>query len=127
MDDYRGALRSPDVVHAICEDYRASATIDLEHDRTDRVVGNTVDVPLRVLWAKHGVVGGLFDPLMLWQTVATDVSGRSVECGHYLPEEQPDQVLDEIRTFLLGRNRPKKQSRNLPATRIASASTTQTR
>ena len=97
---YTEALRRPDVAHGICEDYRASATIDLEHDKADRLSGVRVDTPLRVLWAKHGVIEQLFEPMRLWRAVASDVSGRAIDCGHYLAEEQPQQVLDEIREFL---------------------------
>lgn len=101
LQAYRHALSKSKTVHAICEDYRASATIDLDHDRADRQAGITVSQPLRVLWAKHGVIERLFDPIKLWRAMAADVSGRALDCGHYLAEEQPQAVLDEIRNFLL--------------------------
>ena len=97
---YRQALRDPEVVHAMCEDYRASAGVDLDHDRADRDGGRTVGVPLRVLWGEHGIIGRLFDPLALWSAVATDVSGRAVPSGHYIPEEVPDVLLEELSAFL---------------------------
>lgn len=100
LDAYATALAQPGAVHTMCEDYRASATIDLEHERADREDGRLITTPLRVLWGRHGVVGRLFDPLALWSALATDVSGRAVDCGHYLAEEAPDEVLAEIVGFL---------------------------
>ncbi|HTH62418.1 MAG TPA: alpha/beta hydrolase [Paraburkholderia sp.] len=99
LDAYRRALRQPGAVHAMCEDYRASATIDLDHDRTDIERGRKVSCPLRVLWGEHGVIEACFDPLGLWRKVAHDVSGRSLPCGHYIPEEAPDALLGEMLSF----------------------------
>ena len=99
MDTYAAAMREPACVHAMCEDYRAAATIDLEHDRADRDAGKRVRVPLRVLWGEHGVIQRCFKPLELWQAVAENVSGGTVPCGHYVPEEAPEALLKEMRTF----------------------------
>jgi haloacetate dehalogenase len=99
LDAYRQALRQPGAVHAMCEDYRASATIDLEHDRMDIERGRKVSCPLRVLWGEHGVIEQCFDPLAEWRKVAHDVSGRSLACGHYIPEEAPDALLAEMLSF----------------------------
>ncbi|MDQ2755938.1 MAG: alpha/beta hydrolase [Actinomycetota bacterium] len=96
---YRAALRDPDVVHAMCEDYRASAGPDLELDRADRAAGRLVCAPLRVLWGSQGVVERFFDPLALWSAVATEVTGQSLECGHYVPEEVPDALLADALEF----------------------------
>lgn len=84
---------------SICEDYRASATIDLEHDRADIAAGLQLPMPLRVLWGEHGAVGRCFDVLALWRERATGVSGRAVACGHYIPEEAPDALLVEALDF----------------------------
>ena len=84
---------------SICEDYRASATIDLEHDRTDIAARHSLAMPLRVLWGEHGAVGRCFDVLALWRDRAAEVTGRTVACGHYLPEEAPDELLAEALTF----------------------------
>jgi haloacetate dehalogenase len=100
LDRYIDALSRPGAVHALCEDYRAAATIDLEHDRADRDQGLRISTPIRVLWGRHGVIERLFDPLTLWSAVAENVSGRALECGHYLPEEAPDDVAAEILRFL---------------------------
>ncbi len=97
---YRAALRGPGAVHAMCEDYRASAGIDLEHDRADRDAQRRCRVPLRVLWGANGIVGRLFDPLREWRRVAEQVDGGEVPCGHYIPEEAPDAVLAAIDGFL---------------------------
>jgi len=83
----------------MCEDYRAAATIDLEHDRADRDAGKRVSVPLRVLWGEHGVIQRCFKPLELWKAVADDVSGGTVPCGHYVPEEAPEALLKEMRAY----------------------------
>ena len=100
LDRYVDAMTGADRVLGMCEDYRAAATIDLDHDRADREAGRRITAPLRVLWGERGIVGRLFDPLALWRGVADDVTGRSVDCGHYLPEEAPDEIEREIRAFL---------------------------
>jgi haloacetate dehalogenase len=99
LQSYRDALKLPGTVHAICEDYRASATIDLEHDRADLECGKKISCPLRVLWGEHGVIEQCFKPLDEWRRVARDVSGRTVPSGHYIPEEVPDELLAEILAF----------------------------
>lgn len=96
---YRDALASPGAIFAICEDYRASAGIDLEHDRADLERGLKIACPLRVLWGKEGVIERCFDALDEWRRVARDVSGRALPCGHYIPEEQPDALLAEMLAF----------------------------
>jgi len=96
---YREALRQPGAVHAMCEDYRASATIDLVHDRADEECGHKISCPLRVLWGEEGVIELCFDPLAEWRHVARDVSGRTLPCGHYIPEEAPDELVAEMLAF----------------------------
>jgi haloacetate dehalogenase len=102
LAEYERCLAIPGSATAVCEDYRASATIDLEHDRADRAAGKRMEMPLRVLWGAHGVVGRCFDPMALWRDVATQVSGRALDCGHYIAEEQPAALLDEIEQFFVG-------------------------
>jgi haloacetate dehalogenase len=85
-------------IHASCEDYRAAASIDLVHDRRD--LRRKLKMPVLALWAKHSPVGRLFDCLADWREVARDVRGRALDCGHFLPEEKPDEVLRELRRFL---------------------------
>jgi haloacetate dehalogenase len=90
---------TPGMVHASCEDYRAAASIDLEHDRADREAGRKVKAPLLALWGGHGVVERCFKPLDEWRRVADDVRGKSLAAGHYLPEEVPDLVTQELERF----------------------------
>jgi haloacetate dehalogenase len=89
----------PEAIHASCEDYRAAAGIDLEHDRADREAGRRVSCPLLVLWGAQGVVGRCFRPLEDWGRVAASASGRALPAGHYLPEEVPGLVADEFESF----------------------------
>lgn len=85
-------------IHAMCEDYRASATIDLEHDRFDAQA--RVRCPMRVLWGERGVVHRLFTPIADWQAKAVEVSGRSTPTGHYIPEEAPALLAQDLLEFL---------------------------
>jgi haloacetate dehalogenase len=85
---------------AICADYRASAGIDIEHDRADIAAGRKLEQPLRVLWGAHGVVGSCFDVLALWRERATQVTGKALPCGHYIAEEAPEALLAEALPFL---------------------------
>jgi haloacetate dehalogenase len=93
---------TPETIHASCEDYRAAAGIDLEHDRADRDAGRKVKAPLLALWGEHGIIGRCFDPLAEWRRVASDVRGHAVASGHYIPEEAPDVLAAELEAFFLG-------------------------
>ena len=84
---------------SICEDYRAAATIDLDHDRADIAAGRKLEQPLRVLWGEHGAVGACFDVMALWQERATQASGLSLPCGHYIAEEAPGLLLEQTGHF----------------------------
>jgi haloacetate dehalogenase len=97
--EYERCIARPGTAAAVCADYRASAGIDLEHDRADRDAGRRATQPLRVLWGADGVVGRCFEPLKLWQAAAENVSGRAVKSGHYIAEEAPDAVLAEAASF----------------------------
>ncbi|RAS19575.1 alpha/beta fold hydrolase [Paraburkholderia bryophila] len=99
LDAYRAALAQPGAVHAMCEDYRASASVDLEHDRADVERGHKIGCPLRVLWGDKGVIEKCFDALGEWRHVARDVSGRALSCGHYIPEEASDELVAEMLSF----------------------------
>jgi haloacetate dehalogenase len=87
------------MVHASCEDYRAAAAIDLEHDRADRDAGRKVRCPVLALWGANGVIERCFRSMDEWRRVAEDVRGRSLPAGHYLPEEVPELVVDELEAF----------------------------
>jgi haloacetate dehalogenase len=101
LAEYTRCIQLPGIAHAICEDYRAAATIDLEHDRADRDAGRKVTQPLQVLWGANGVIGKCFDPIKEWQRVANDVRGGTAPCGHYIPEEAPEALLEQALPFLL--------------------------
>jgi haloacetate dehalogenase len=96
--EYQRCFKDPATIHAACEDYRASAGIDLEHDEAD--LGRKIACPVLALWAERGVMGRLFDVLATWRERATTVSGKGLPGGHFLPEETPDQTLAELQTFL---------------------------
>ena len=97
--EYVRCFSKADAIHASCEDYRAAATIDLVHDRADRASGRKVACPLLVLWGAHGLVGRTYDMLDVWRRYADDVSGRALDCGHFLPEERPADVATELERF----------------------------
>ena len=98
--EYERCFRDPRTIHASCEDYRAAATIDLEHDGADR--DRKVGCPLLALWGEQGVVERLYDVLGVWRGYASDVRGRALPCGHYLAEERPEETAEELVTFLHG-------------------------
>ncbi len=114
LAEYQRCLALPGAAHGICEDYRAAATIDLEHDRVDRDGGNRLALPLMVLWGEQGVVGRCFDPLAEWQRVASDVQGGALPCGHYIAEEAPDMLLERVLPFLVHRINWKKHVEEQP-------------
>ena len=100
LSEYQRCLALPGAAHGICEDYRAAATIDLEHDRLDREEGRKLRMPLLALWGEQGVVGRCFDPLREWKLVADDVQGGALPCGHYIAEEAPELLLERVLPFL---------------------------
>lgn len=100
LAEYLRCLSLPGAATGICEDYRASAGIDLQHDQADIDVGRKVACPLLVLWGAEGVVGRCFDPLLEWRKVATDVNGEALPCGHYIPEEEPEMLFERVTSFL---------------------------
>jgi haloacetate dehalogenase len=105
LAEYERCIALPSTARAICEDYRASAGLDLEHDRADRAAGRRVQAPLRVLWGAEGAVGRCFDVLALWRAAAGQASGRALPCGHYIAEEAPDALAGECFEFFTGDDR----------------------
>lgn len=97
--EYAHAFADPDVIHASCEDYRAAATIDLDHDRAD---GDArIACPVLVLWGARGPVERHFDVLTTWRVKAAGpVTGKALDCGHFVAEEQPQATLTALRQFL---------------------------
>jgi len=103
LAEYERCFCRAEAIHASCEDYRASATIDLEHDRASRAAGERIACDTLALWGTRGVVGRLYDPLALWQAqCAATVEGRALEAGHFIPEELPDDTVTHLRAFLAG-------------------------
>jgi haloacetate dehalogenase len=100
---YVEMLRDPVRVHAICEEYRAAATRDREHDETDRRSGRRIACPILVLWSGRGALNAWYadvgGPLSVWRAWADDVQGRSVDAGHFFPEEVPDETADALMRF----------------------------
>jgi haloacetate dehalogenase len=84
-------------IHATCEDYRAGATIDLEHDRAD--ADRTLSCPTLVLWSTAGI-GSAYDVPTIWRTRAPDLRGRALDCGHFLAEERPEETAAEVLAFI---------------------------
>jgi haloacetate dehalogenase len=99
--EYERCIAIPGSAAAMCEDYRAAASIDLVHDRADRDAGRHLTQPLRVLWGADGVVQRCFDVLALWHAVAPQATGRALPCGHYIAEEASDALLAEALPFFM--------------------------
>ena len=98
MAEYIRCFSDPEMIRGTCEDYRAGASIGLEHDEVD--LDRQVVCPVLLLWGAHGKVPKRFDPLAVWREKASDVRGVELDCGHYLPEELPDETADELIHFL---------------------------
>lgn len=98
--EYQRCLAQPGAAHALCEDYRASNGIDLEHDRADREAGRRITCPVSVLWGQHGIIQRCFDPLAEWRAVAERVEGEALPCGHYIPEEAPQALFSRLTQFM---------------------------
>ena len=99
--EYLAGASNPQTMHSMCEDYRAAASIDLVHDRADRAAGKKLTMPLRVLWGEHGLVHKCFKPIEDWKAVAENVSGKTVSCGHYIPEELPSELVTDAKLFFV--------------------------
>ena len=99
--DYLACAKDPETVHAMCEDYRAGATYDRLLDDADKAAGRTITCPVQILWGGQGAVGAWYDVLEVWRAWAPDVRGQAIECGHFLPEENPRDTLAAMRGFFL--------------------------
>ena len=98
LAEYERCFADPAAIHAMCEDYRAGASIDLEHDEADR--NRQIECPVLVLWGSRGVVGALYQPLDVWRSFAADVRGEAIDAGHFLVEERPDDAFALLSSFL---------------------------
>jgi haloacetate dehalogenase len=95
--EYLRCFSNPACIHATCEDYRAAASIDLEHHTAD--ADRKINCPLLVLWGQKGLIGRIYDPIAVWRDYAVTVSGRGVASGHFLPEEAPAETLTALLEF----------------------------
>jgi haloacetate dehalogenase len=100
LAEYERCFIKPETIHAVCEDYRAGASIDLVHDQASRAAGQKIACDTLVLWGAKGVVNRLFAPLELWQAqCAGKVAGKVLEAGHYIPEELPQETAELLKGF----------------------------
>ncbi len=100
FDEYLRCFRDPATIHASCEDYRAAASIDLDHDDAD--LETKLACPLLAMWGEKAAMHRLYDVLACWRERAADVRGRALPCGHYLPEEAPEETAAELMRFFAG-------------------------
>lgn len=100
LEDYLDCVKNPEMIRGMCEDYRAAATIDLEHDRASREEGIKINCPLLALWGAKGKIGKWYEPIEIWESYChQDVTGGPLDSGHYLAEEVPDQLIQLFRSF----------------------------
>ncbi len=97
MAEYIRCFSDPETIHASCEDYRAGAGIDLEHDEAD--MRSKIACPLLVLWGGKGFVDRAYDVLETWRERASAVRGEAFDCGHFLPEEKPEETYHALANF----------------------------
>jgi len=98
LEEYERCFKDPDVIHASCEDYRAGASIDLAHDEAD--LQKKISCPVQALWGQDGMIERHFDVLACWrERSAAEVTGRALDCGHFLAEEQPEATAAELSAF----------------------------
>ena len=101
LNDYLDCLKNPKTINAICEDYRAAASIDLRDDKISRENKIKIKIPILVLWGKKGKIGQWYEPLSIWKEYCSqEVKGYGIDTGHYLAEENPGEIIKNINEFL---------------------------
>ncbi len=100
VEEYLRCFSDPEVIRASCEDYRAGASIDLQHDEVDAAAGRRMQCPTLVLWGAEGFVGKAYDVVATWNEYAADVRGEALNCGHFVAEEDPQEMLTALDDFL---------------------------
>lgn len=101
LEDYLECVKNPATISAICEDYRAAATIDLIDDKFSRKNNIKLQMPVKVLWGSKGKIEKWYKPLSIWQNYCSqEVKGNAINSGHYLAEENPEEILENINNFL---------------------------
>ena len=102
LEDYLECVKNPATISAICEDYRAAATIDLIDDKFSRKNKIKLQMPVKVLWGSKGKIEKWYKPLSIWQNYCSqEVKGNAINSGHYLAEENPEEILININNFLV--------------------------
>ncbi|WP_142847057.1 alpha/beta fold hydrolase [Telmatospirillum sp. J64-1] len=109
LAEYLAAFSDPSAIHASCEDYRAAASIDIDHDDADQ--GRKLAMPVLALWARRGVIESCFDALDLWRQRAERVEGRALDATHYMAEEIPDEIVAQMTSFFARHVSPEKAGR----------------
>ena len=101
LSDYLECIKNPETINAICEDYRAAATIDMLDDKKSRDDNIKINVPLLILWGNKGKLEQWYQTLSIWKKYCSnEVKGNAINSGHYLAEENPDEVIESIKNFL---------------------------
>lgn len=95
--EYLRCFENPDVVHATCEDYRAGASIDLEHDKAD--IKTKITCPVLALWGARGAMHKRYEVVSIWKERASHVDGRAINSGHFIPEEAPEDLINALFPF----------------------------
>jgi haloacetate dehalogenase len=98
LEDYLRCVRNPATIHAMCEDYRAGATLDFQYDEEDRGK-RRITCPVLALWGRRGWLEKWYDVLAIWRNWADDVQGQAIDSGHYLAEEAPDETYEALYAF----------------------------
>ena len=99
LQEYLQTFGTPEGIHASCEDYRAGFAIDLPDDRADVAAGRKIKCPTLILWGKRGAVGAVFKPLEVWRDLVESPTGRAIDCGHFIPEEKPEETFRALHSF----------------------------
>ncbi len=102
FEEYLRTFGTPEGIHAACEDYRAGFDIDLPNDRADVAAARKIHCPTLILWGKRGAVGAVFQPLDAWRDLVEAPTGEPIDCGHFIPEESPEETVRALRTFFSG-------------------------
>lgn len=97
VDEYIRCFSKPEAIHSSCEDYRAAATIDMKDDEFD--LEQKINMPLMILWGEKGFINKTYNLLDVWDSYATNVQGKTLDCGHFLAEESPSEVVNEFNKF----------------------------
>ncbi|VAW23409.1 hypothetical protein MNBD_ALPHA11-1074 [hydrothermal vent metagenome] len=99
LESYKVQIQNPECVHAMCEDYRAGATIDRQLDEADKAAGRKIKAPMHYIWANSGFPAATGDPLVHWEKWTDTLTGTEIDAGHFAQEENPDAVISAFLPF----------------------------